>query len=50
MYRVQVYFLRRWQWGQIDYDTREAAENRVSELKAAGVKARIRLTSELLAG
>ena len=46
-YRLQVYFQRRWKWGLNDY-TLEQAEQRVKELQAHGIKARIKPISELV--
>lgn len=47
MYRLQVWFNRHWKWGWNDY-TLEQAEQRVKELKAHGIKARVKPISELL--
>lgn len=48
MYRLQVRFKRSWKWGINTYETLEAAEARVAELEAVGIKARIKLNSEIL--
>ena len=47
MYILQVRFRRSWKWGINTYETLEAAEARVAELEAVGIKARIRQASEL---
>lgn len=47
MYILQVRFRKSWKWGRNTYATREAAEARIAELAAVGIKARIRLASEL---
>lgn len=47
MYVLQVKFRRSWKWGINTYETKEAAQKRVEELAAKGIKARIRLASEL---
>ena len=46
MYRLQVWFDRHWKWGLNDY-TLEQAKQRVEELKAHGIKARVRPSAEL---
>ena len=46
MYRLQVWFDRHWKWGLNDY-TLEQAQRRVEELKAKGIKARIKPAYEL---
>lgn len=45
-YRLQVWFHRHWKWGVNDY-TLEEAQRRISELKAVGIKARIKPATEL---
>ena len=45
-YRIQVWCEGRWRWGLHDY-TPAQAEARVGQLQAAGVKCRIRPSSEL---
>lgn len=45
VYRLQIYHERRWKWGINDY-TLERAEERVLELKAHGIKARVKPASE----
>ena len=47
MYRVQVMYGRSWRWGLHDY-TLDQAEQRVKELKAVGIKARVKPLAELL--
>lgn len=47
MYTLQVNFHGKWKWGIKQYDTKEAADARVAELAAVGIKSRIRLTSDL---
>lgn len=47
MYRLQVWFDRHWKWGLNDY-TLEQAQRRVEELKAKGIKARVKPIEELL--
>lgn len=36
-----------WTWGRNKYDSYQDAKDRVQQLKAAGIKARIRENSEL---
>ena len=48
MFRLQVWFNKYWKWGVNDYVTLEAATARLNELKAAGIKARIKPASELI--
>ena len=45
-YRVQVWYEEHWRWGLHDY-TREQAEERMKQMKSAGIKCRIRPSSEL---
>lgn len=47
MYTLQVMYQRRWRWGIVQYDTLEAAKQRVQELAQVGIKSRIKLTAEL---
>lgn len=47
MYTLQVRVQKSWKWGINQYDTLVEAENRVKEMARVGIKARIRLTSEL---
>lgn len=47
MYRLQVWFNKHWKWGLNDYATLEAATARVAELKAVGIKARVKPVAEL---
>jgi hypothetical protein len=46
IYRIQVWDENRWKWGLHDYTYPQAVE-RFKRLKAAGIKARIRPSSEL---
>ena len=46
MYRVQVWFEGDWRWGMHDY-TRQQAEERVKQMKSAGIKCRIKPSREL---
>lgn len=46
MYRIQVWYEDHWKWGMHDY-TYEQAVERFKQLKAAGIKARIRPNFEL---
>ena len=48
MYRLQIRYKRSWKWGINTYETRKAAEVRIAELAAVGIKARIKNESELL--
>ena len=48
MYRLQIRYKRSWKWGINTYETRKAAEARIVELAAVGIKARIKNESELL--
>ena len=48
MYRLQIYHERRWKWGIRDY-TLEQAEQRIKELKAHGIRARVKPVAELFA-
>ena len=45
-YRIQVWFDNHWKWGLHDYTWSEATQ-RFNQLKAVGIKARIRPSSEL---
>lgn len=47
MYRLQVKYCGEWKWGIRDYNTLDAAKNRVKELAKVGIKARIKLAAEL---
>ena len=47
MFRLKVWASGSWRWGLITYASREAAENRVKELKAVGIKAKIAKNEEL---
>ena len=49
MFRIQVRYNGRWKWGVNDYQTLEAAEKRIAELKKVGIKARIKPAAELFA-
>lgn len=46
MYRIQVWFENTWRWGINDY-TKEQAEDRMKQLKQAGIKCRMRPSGEL---
>lgn len=46
LYRIQVKFGDGWRWGLHDY-TYDQAVHRYNQLKAAGIKARIRPNFEL---
>lgn len=46
MFTLQVKLKGRWRWGIVQYDTLEAAKQRVQELAKAGIKSRIKLTAE----
>ena len=46
-YRLQVWYGRRWKWGVNDY-TLDQAEKRIEELKAHGIKARVKPIAELV--
>lgn len=48
VYRLQLLHQRRWRWGLNDY-TLEQAERRIKELKAVGIKARVKPIDELFA-
>lgn len=48
MYRLQIYHDRRWKWGIKDYSL-EDAQRRINELKAVGIRARVKPVSELFA-
>ena len=48
MFRLVVWHNRHWKWGIRDYDTLEAAIERVEQLKAVGIKAKVKPISELL--
>ena len=48
MYRLQVLCNGAWKWGICDYDTLDAANNRIMELAEVGIKAKIGLTTDLL--
>lgn len=45
-YRVQVWCEGRWKWGLHDYTWSEVTQ-RIHQLKAVGIKARIKPSSEL---
>ena len=47
MDRLQVKYGNRWKWGIVEYETLEAAENRVAELNRVGITARIKRAEEL---
>ena len=47
MYRLFVKRGRKWVWGIREYDSLEAAEARVRELEAVGIKSRVRRNEEL---
>lgn len=47
MYVLQIKFYSEWKWGVVRYNSIEDAEKRVKELAKVGIKARIRLISEL---
>ena len=47
MYRLQVKANKNWRWGLVEYASLEQAEERVAELKAVGITARIRESKEL---
>jgi hypothetical protein len=48
MYRLQVYVNKKWVWGLNDYETHEAAIKRLTQMKAVGIKARVRPLADLL--
>ena len=48
MFRLQIRFGNRWKWGVKDYSL-EQAHKRVEELKAVGIKARVKPVAELFA-
>lgn len=50
MYTLQVMVQKKWRWGIVQYDTLEAAKQRVKELAVVGIKSRVKLTAELYAG
>lgn len=47
MFRLKVWISRHWTWGRVSYDTLETATQRVQELKAVGIKAKVAPSSEL---
>lgn len=47
MFILQVKYRSQWKWGRNTYETQEAATARVEELAKVGIKARVRLASEL---
>ena len=47
MYRLKVWQSGRWKWGRKFYDSIEAAENRVKELKKVGIRAKIARVEDL---
>lgn len=47
MYRLQVKFNGRCKWGIQEYETLEAAAERVADLKKVGITARVKLAAEL---
>lgn len=47
MFRLQVWYKKAWKWGIVEYDSLEAANKRVAELKRIGIKARVRNNAEL---
>lgn len=47
MFRLQVKFKGAWKWGQVEYNTKEQAQERVAELKKVGITARIKENKEL---
>lgn len=47
MFRLQVYFQRRWRWGTVEYTSLEEANDRVQELAKVGIKARVKNNAEL---
>lgn len=49
MYKLQVWFKKRWKWSVKEYKTIEEAKARVEELRKIGIKARVKLSSELYA-
>lgn len=49
IYRVQVWYDKHWVWGLNDYNTEEAAQERVKKMKSVGIRARVRPLAELLA-
>ena len=50
MYRLQVRINNRWAWGLHDYESLEAAKERMTQMKAVGIRARVRPLAELLEG
>lgn len=49
MYIIQVRYCGRWKWGVNRYDTETEALARVAKLASVGIKARVKLASELYA-
>lgn len=47
MFRLQVWFDKHWKWGICSYDSEAEALQRVSDLKAVGIKARVKPSAEL---
>lgn len=47
MYRLQVFFQKRWRWGTVEYTSLEKANDRVQELTKVGIKARVKKNAEL---
>ncbi len=47
MFRLKVWSSGRWRWGLRKYDSLEAAENRVKELKKVGIRAKIARAEDL---
>ena len=47
MYRLQVFYKKRWIWGVVEYDSVESANARVRQLSEVNIRARVRPSSEL---
>lgn len=47
MFKLKVWASGRWRWGIRTYDSLNAAEQRVLELKSVGIKAKIAKAEEL---
>ena len=47
MYRLHVKVNKNWRWGLVEYASLEKAEERVAELKAVGITARVRENKDL---
>ena len=47
MFRLQVWFDKHWKWGVRSYNSVAEAQQRVTELAAKGIKARVKPSCEL---